>query len=133
MTFVQAIQSGFKNYAKFDGRASRSEYWWFMLFQFLVLIIPDVLMQGELRNGGPGLFTAVYVIGVIALFLPSLGLGFRRLHDTDRSAWWLFIALVPLVGVIVLLVFYCQKGTPGPNKYGDNPLGGVASIAKTFE
>ncbi len=124
MNFVQAIQSAFKNYVKFDGRASRSEYWWFALFQILVLIIPDVMMQGEIRNGTPGIFTGLYVILALAFFLPALGLGFRRLHDTNRSAWWLLIALIPLIGAIVLLVFMCLKGTAGPNKFGADPLGG---------
>lgn len=130
MTFPQAIQSGFKNYAKFQGRATRSEYWWFTLFYFLVMIIPYILMAGETTRGTAGPFTLLYWLLVLAFFLPTLGLAFRRLHDTNRSAWWLLIALVPLVGGIVLLVFNCQPSTPGPNKYGSKD--NEKAIADTF-
>ncbi|MEI9903428.1 MAG: DUF805 domain-containing protein [Asticcacaulis sp.] len=124
MNFVQAIQSAFKNYVKFDGRASRSEYWWFALFQILVLIIPDVLMQGEIRNGTPASSPAFTSSSRWPSSCRPWGSASARLHDTDRSAWWLLIALIPLIGAIVLLVFMCLKGTSGPNKFGADPLGG---------
>jgi len=130
MTFPQAIQSGFKNYVKFDGRATRSEYWWFTLFYFLVMVVPYVMMFGETSRGQAGLFTALYWLLALGFFLPLLGLGFRRLHDTNRSAWWMLIALVPVIGGIVLLVFYCMPSTPGPNKYGS--LDSAKTIAETF-
>ncbi len=124
MNFVQAIQSGFKNYVKFDGRARRSEYWWFFLFYLILIIIPDTMMQGEVARGQMGLWTGVTSLVGLVFFLPNLGLGFRRLHDTNRSAWWLLIALIPLIGAIVLIVFFCLPGTVGPNKFGPDPKGG---------
>lgn len=131
MGFVEAIQSGLKNYAKFSGRATRSEFWWFALFQFLAVIIPAILGAVESANGSFGIFSTIQLVISLGLLLPSLGLSFRRLHDTNRSAWWLLISLIPLIGSIVLLVFYCLKGTEGPNKYGGGPT--VAQVAQTFE
>lgn len=132
MNFVQAIQSGFKNYVKFDGRARRSEYWWFFLFQIIVLLIPDIMMQGEIAHGAMGIGAGLYGIGALVFFLPALGLGFRRLHDTNRSAWWLLISLIPLIGAIVLIVFLASPGTAGPNKYGADPKGMTTNAAGVF-
>ena len=129
MTFGQAIQSGFKNYVNFQGRATRSEFWWFQLFYFLVIIGLEIV-GGILGRNGAGL--AAGLIGIVALgfILPLLGLTIRRLHDTDRSGWWIFIGLVPLIGGILLLVWYCTAGTPGPNKFGIGNL--MANVANTF-
>lgn len=132
MTFPEAVKSAFKNYIRFEGRATRSEYWWFALFQFIVLLIPALLSEmGGIIGGLGGLLR----FGILAaLFLPSLGLMFRRLHDTERSAWWLLILFVPVIGqsigLIVIIVFMCLKGTPGPNKFGPQP--GAASVVDTF-
>ncbi|MFT3998336.1 MAG: DUF805 domain-containing protein [Asticcacaulis sp.] len=131
MGFVEAVQSGFKNYAKFTGRATRSEYWWWVLFQFLILIVPAILGMNESINGQPGLWNALQFLISLGLLLPSLAVGIRRLHDTNRSGWWLLIAFIPFVGAIVLLVFYCLKGTEGPNKYGGGPT--TEQLAQTFE
>lgn len=131
MTFVQAIKSAFNNYVNFQGRATRSEYWWFFLFQFLVYIIPSTLMNAETARGELGLGTLLYLGLVVALFLPSLALSFRRLHDTNRSAWWLLIALIPIIGAILLLVWTILKGTDGPNKYGEDKL--KPDVVSTFE
>lgn len=132
MTFPEAVKSAFKNYVKFTGRASRSEFWWFFLFEIIVLIIPAILMSGENARGEFGLFSALYGLVGLALFLPALGLVFRRLHDTDRSAWWILIGLLPFIGGLVLLVFYCLPGTPGPNKYGPPPGILPDVVANTF-
>ena len=129
MTLPQAVQSGFKNYVNFQGRATRSEYWWFALFYWIVLIIPYSLMFGDIMSGRGSIWGLLVVVIALAFFLPTLGLGFRRLHDTNRSAWWLFISLIPLVGPIILLVFLCLPGTVGPNKYGSTTL---QAIANTF-
>ncbi|MFS2317831.1 DUF805 domain-containing protein [Maricaulis sp. D1M11] len=118
MGFVDAIKSGFSNYVGFQGRARRSEYWFFYLFYILVSFVTGFL--DGLIFGTTGLFT---IVGILALLLPMFALGFRRLHDTGRSAWWLLIGLIPLVGFIVLLVFYVQDSQPGTNKYGPNPKG----------
>ena len=115
--YIKVLQ----NYVGFSGRARRSEFWYFTLFNLIFAIILMVLdrvlgLAGE--NGlGP-----LYLIYILAVFLPTLAVDFRRLHDTDRSAWWILIAFIPIVGAIVLIVFFCQKGTAGANKYGPDPL-----------
>ena len=129
MTFGQAIQSAFKNYANFQGRATRSEFWWFQLF-YLIVIIAIEILGGILGRNGIGIAMGALVLVGLGFFLPGLGLVIRRLHDTDRSGWWIFISMVPLVGGILLLVWYCTPGTPGPNKYGVGNL--MANVANTF-
>ena len=104
-----------KNYAVFTGRARRKEYWMFFLFN---VIISMVLGFVEGMFGGPGILTIIYGLAVL---LPGLGVSIRRLHDTDRSGWWLLIALVPIVGGIVLIVFMVQDSKAGENQYGPNP------------
>lgn len=111
-----------KKYAVFSGRASRREYWWFMLFTTLVNIILMVVdaQMGSFNDAvGMGMLGGLYTLLVL---LPSIGVQVRRLHDIDRSGWWLLMYLVPLVGFIVVLVFACMKGTPGSNRFGLNPL-----------
>lgn len=150
-TFGEAISTCFSKYVRFKGRASRSEYWFFVLFLVLASIVASIidaaLFPGSIETGGP-------INGLLSLgtFLPSLAVSWRRLHDTDRSGWWIggmyivvgvvigvafallgtgtgaspdgFIAVFPLVGLgfliyaIVMLVFFCQKGTLGPNRFG---------------
>ena len=128
MTFPEAVKSAFKNYAKFDGRATRSEYWWFALFQILLLLIPIILIA-RVHDSIAGIGGLLYLVIGLGTLLPGLGLLFRRLHDTDRSAWWILIVLVPF-GSIILLVFTCLESTKGPNKYG--PPSGATSVADTF-
>lgn len=103
-----------KNYVGFSGRARRQEFWMFALFN---LIIAGVLFGIGAAIGSQFL----YGIYALAVFLPGLAVGFRRLHDTGRSAWWLLIALVPFFGSIALLVFTILEGEAGENKYGQNP------------
>ncbi|MCB5179797.1 DUF805 domain-containing protein [Streptomyces antimicrobicus] len=104
-----------KKYAVFSGRARRQEYWLFVLFNVIISLVL-ALVDGIL--GTNGILGVVYSVAVL---LPSLAVAVRRLHDTGRSGWWLLIALVPLVGAIVLLVFLATEGEPNPNKYGPNP------------
>jgi len=114
MGFGEAISTCFRKYAVFSGRAIRSEYWFFVLFEVLVIValtIVDGLLFG--RPGG-----VLSSIGSLVFLLPALAVGARRLHDIDKSGWWLLIALVPLVGPIVLIVFFVQEGTPGANRFG---------------
>jgi len=121
MTFSEAISSGFRNYVGFSGRASRSEFWYWMLFTVLVSIAMTMIDLGILgisSNVNP--FSSIW--SLIA-FLPSLAIGVRRLHDTDRNGWWWLIAFIPLIGIIVLIVFWCLEGTPGSNRFGPDPLG----------
>ncbi len=118
MSFGQAISSGFKNYAVFSGRATRSAFWWFYLFTIIVGIAISVI-EGAMGSsgimGGLGIISFIWFLGV---FLPTLGLVIRRLHDADHSGWWWFIGLVPLVGIIVLIVFWATPGTQGDNRFG---------------
>jgi uncharacterized membrane protein YhaH (DUF805 family) len=108
VTFGEAIQLGLKKYATFDGRASRSEFWWFILFTALVSAIVGVFHSDALTS----------LVSII-LLLPSLAIGARRLHDTGRSGWWLIIAIT-VIGYIVLIIFWADE-SKGANQYGDVP------------
>ena len=104
-----------KKYAVFSGRARRKEYWMFALFN---IIIAFVLGFIEGLAGGPGVIGIIYGLAVL---IPGIAVSVRRLHDTNRSGWWLLIGLIPLIGVIVLLVFMVQDSQPDKNQYGPNP------------
>jgi len=126
--FSEAIQSGFNNYANFEGRASRPAYWWWFLFTWIVSIIAQ-LLDNMTRIGGIGSESYLNMwVGIIsaivglALFLPSLGVMIRRLHDTDRSGWWWLIGIIPIIGWIILIFFLASPGTPGENRYGPPPV-----------
>ena len=114
MGFGEAISSGFSNYVNFDGRASRSEYWFWILFVILVSVVAQLI---DAMFGAPILATA-WALGTL---LPSLAVGARRLHDGERTGWWLLLYLT-LIGGLLLLVWFCLKGTDGENQYGPNPL-----------
>ena len=106
-----------KKYAEFSGRARRQEFWMFFLFNFLACVAIGIV-DGILGTSGAlgGLYS-------LAVLIPSLAVGARRLHDTDRSGWWQLIALIPLIGAIILLVFFCLDSKPGENRFGANPKG----------
>ena len=108
MNFSDAIKTCLQKYIDFNGRASRSEYWWFVLLTFLLSFIPVI----------------GWIIRLV-LLLPSLAVQVRRLHDMNRSAWWLLLLVPPItiIGVLVLLIMSIFPGTPGPNRYGPDPLG----------
>jgi uncharacterized membrane protein YhaH (DUF805 family) len=112
--FTDAIQDGFRKYVGFSGRSSRAAYWWWFLFQIIVLIVAYAISAaiGSL---------IIYYLAALALFLPSLAVGVRRLHDTGKTGWWILIGIIPFIGAIVLLVFYLQPSDPGPNQYGQAP------------
>jgi uncharacterized membrane protein YhaH (DUF805 family) len=115
-----------KKYAVFDGRAGQKEYWYFSLFSFIIIIILSVIdiVTGTFNaKVGIGLLGGIYTLAVL---IPGIAVSVRRLHDTDRSGWWLLINGIPLIGVIVFLVFTAQDGTPGDNQYGSNPKGATA-------
>ena len=116
-----------RKYADFNGRARRSEFWLFALFIWVVEFVLMMLNGGMTMNAGgtPNFgigFILLCVFG-LAMFIPSLAVAFRRLHDTNRSAWWLLIGLIPFIGALVLIVFYLLDGTPGPNRFGPDPKG----------
>jgi uncharacterized membrane protein YhaH (DUF805 family) len=114
--FLKAV----KNYAGFSGRSQRSEYWFFILFYFiitLVLVYVDGSVGG-LDQGYVGLFSGIFGL---AMFIPSIAVSIRRLHDTDKTGWWILINFVPLIGGLIFLVFTVMDSTPGNNQYGPNP------------
>jgi uncharacterized membrane protein YhaH (DUF805 family) len=115
MDFQTAIKEGWKNWLNFSSRARRSEYWYWHLFAFLLLIAATILDHAILHSAGPG---PIYAIAALAVFLPGLAVAVRRLHDLDKSGWWLLLYLIPIVGVIIILVWVCTKGTPGANRFG---------------
>lgn len=150
ISFGEAIKRAFTNYCKFTGRASRSEYWWFTLFAFLVVLgimILTALMTALTISGKGGaaivgIFAIIsWILFALAIILPSWGLTFRRLHDTGRSGWWCLLTVIPslltvltkgtfvslifsginFIGGIVLLVFLCMPSEPGENMYGPVP------------
>jgi len=118
-----------KKYAVFEGRARRREYWFFVLF---VVIIAVVLAIADRITGT---YSAAYGTGLLgglfslAVLIPSLAVGARRLHDTGRSGWWLLIGLIPFVGAIVLIVFFVIDSQAGTNEYGPNPKGVAGAAA----
>ncbi len=110
-----------KKYAVFNGRSRRKEYWYFILFNLLVSMLLGFIdsMTGMYSfEAGIGLLSGVYTLAII---VPGIAVGIRRLHDTGRSGWWLLIGLIPFVGAIVLIVFCVQDSQPGENEYGPNP------------
>lgn len=109
--FGEAISQAFKNILTFNGRASRSAYWWFSLFLFIIGIVVGIIVT--VASASRGIQYSFDAVG----FVLGLALQVRRLHDIDRSGYWAFIGLIPIVGTIVLLVFACQPGTPGPNRF----------------
>jgi uncharacterized membrane protein YhaH (DUF805 family) len=120
MNFIQAIGSGFTNYVNFSGRAARSEYWLWVLFTVIGCIAAGILDAALFGYDAPGGSPLNAVFDVIT-FLPSLAIGVRRLHDIDRTGWWLLIALT-VIGVFVLIYWACVKGTIWPNRFGPDRL-----------
>ena len=117
MGFADAVKLGFSNYANFLDRACRSEFWYWTLFVFVGEIVARTI-------GRP-----VFQLFFLAVLLPSLSVTVRRLHDLDRSGWWMLLDLVPLVGWIILLVWFCAKGTDGPNSFGPDRLAILGQIS----
>ena len=132
MTFMEAVRSGFSNYVTFSGRARRSEFWFWTLFAIIIsvvamlvdgMIFPD-LMTAQVTDAGASFQSQggpISLVVSLGLLLPGLAMAVRRLHDTDRSGWWLLIGLIPLIGLIVLIVWYVTEGTKGPNRFGADP------------
>ena len=107
MTLNKSVQNCIEKYATFRGRAPRSEYWWFLLFQSLC-ILASAFLDGE-----------IFILVVAGAFvIPTISVTVRRLHDIGRSGWWYWIQLLPLIGVIIMLVWTCTKGSETDNEYG---------------
>jgi len=115
-----------KNYANFSGRARRTEYWMFTLFNFLISL-PLYGIDFFLISQGILPLPILILIYTLAIIIPSFAVLVRRLHDTDRVGWWFFISFVPLVGGLILLYFMLQDSTIGNNQFGENPKG-IADI-----
>lgn len=114
-----------KQYADFEGRARRKEYWMFFLINVLISMAIG-FVSGFVGGASqdPSMASGLMIVPMLyslAVFVPSIAVGVRRLHDTNRSGWWLLIGLVPLIGAIVLIVFFVQDSHPGDNQYGENP------------
>ena len=105
-----------KKYAVFNGRARRKEYWIFFLFNLMIVFVLGLIER--LTHEG---FQRLGVVYSLLVFLPGLGVAIRRLHDTGRSGWWLFMGLIPLIGGIIVLMFMLDDSDPAENKYGPNP------------
>jgi uncharacterized membrane protein YhaH (DUF805 family) len=121
MNFAQAIASGFRNYVTFSGRASRSEFWYWVLFTIIGSIATAILDRAVFADSDYSPLNAIF--GLVCL-LPGLAVSVRRLHDIGRTGWWLLIGLTG-IGLIVLIVWYCQKSDPAANAYGPPPAGTV--------
>ena len=106
-----------ENYANFDGRARRAEFWWYFLANLLISIAFNIVdaVIGLGMGAGIGVLGLIYSLAVL---VPGLAVGVRRLHDTDKSGWWLLLVLIPIVGIIVLIVFWATDGQPNVNQYG---------------
>lgn len=137
-----------KRYAQFSGRSQRKEYWMFLLFIFIGSFVlstldsllglggsassysthgPGMFMAGSRMNGG--VLNAIFSLGIL---VPSIAVTARRLHDIDKSGWWMLIAIIPLIGWIIAIVWYCTDGTRGPNRFGPDPKADLSDLHETF-
>ena len=131
MNFPQAIASGFKNYARFSGRATRSEYWYWVLFVFLARLAAELLDAIVLLSAQASASPFDAIVSLVIL-IPSLALAVRRLHDVDHSGWWLLMYFT-IIGIIYpLLVWKCTKGTEGANRFGPDPMGIGSQAVEVF-
>ena len=107
-----------KKYAVFNGRAARPEFWWFVLINLIIAAVINLVFSAI---GGRNSGQVVSDLYSLAVLLPSLGVGIRRLHDTNRTGWWYLLVFIPIIGWIVLIVFLAMASDPGSNNYGPNP------------
>ena len=140
MSFMDSIKTCFGKYVTFQGRASRSEFWWFAVFIWIGVLLLQGFMymsfdtEGMMAAAQDGSFDTgmsfalpivpliLIIVFILVTFLPNLSVMVRRLHDTNHSGWWYWIALIPLIGLLVLLYFFVSKGTDGDNDFGPDPL-----------
>lgn len=116
MSFTDAVRATLNNYANFSGRSRRAEYWYFSLF--ILLAYAAIMLLTAVR---PWFGIALTFVFLIAMVIPGMAVNIRRLHDTDRSGWWVLIGFVPLLGAVMLLIWHCTPGTVGPNRFGADP------------
>jgi len=119
----------YRRYVDFEGRSSRKEFWYFVLFYLIVSAVLTILdrtfFSSALGTDGSAIDPLTSIFGILSL-IPNISVSVRRLHDTGRSGWWILLWLIPLVGWIPLVIWYCQKGHPAPNAYGEAPEGSRA-------
>ena len=125
------------HYADFAGRAARSEYWWFQLFQLIAYVVLGFVFGiiGSLFGGAGGGFGTVMILIallMIALVIPNLAVMVRRLHDQNLSGWFILLFFIPYVGSIVMIVFMCIRGTDSPNRFGSDPFGDERHLESVF-
>lgn len=122
MTFQESVKHVFNNYANFSGRASRSEYWYFFLFNCIIGFVLQGLavIFGSTENPSL-LFTILYYLYSLAVLIPGLAVNFRRLHDIGKGGGWILINLIPIIGSIWYIVLLCTASEPGANRFGDEP------------
>ncbi len=113
MTFNESVTTCLKKYFVFEGRASRSEYWWFQL-----IVTPSYLISTIIENEIGYFFLGILIFA----FIPAISAGVRRLHDTNRSGFFLLISFIPIIGSFILLFFLIPEGTKGKNRFGPDPL-----------
>lgn len=116
-----------RKYAVFNGRARRKEYWYFSLFNFLIAVVFLIFCGFATMAGdkvGVALIAILFELYDLGTILPGVTVGVRRLHDIGRSGWWLFLAFLPLIGAIVLLIWFARDSDPRTNMYGPNPKTG---------
>jgi len=116
MDFMQSVQTVLGNYANFDGRSGRAEFWWWMLAYFIGALIIGAI--GTAMGGG-GILRGLYFL---ALIVPNVAVGIRRFHDIGKEAWWVILMFIPIVNLIIALIFL-TKPSDGPNQYGEAPQG----------
>lgn len=128
VTFTQSVKTVLAKYATFDGRAPRSEYWWFALFVFLAsiplslidqMVVAPALGFESFKEDTPQLLSMVFSL---ALLLPGITVAVRRMHDLDKSGWWVLIVFIPLLGILLMLYWFVQAGTNGSNRFGPDPI-----------
>lgn len=122
MDFVTAVKTGFAKFATFQGRAARSEFWFFTLFTWLVSVVLSLVDAVT----GTGVLSLIFALAVL---IPGIAVAVRRLHDTDRSGWWYLLLFVPIVGIIVLIIWFCSRGTSDANRFGSDPLAAEVAAA----
>lgn len=119
MDIQQSVKTVLKNYANFEGRSGRPEYWWWALAYFIAYIAVAFI------GGVVGMANLLVGVLGLALIIPNIAVGMRRFHDIGKSGWWLLIGLIPFLGWIALIYFFVQPSL-GPNQYGEGPQGPVA-------
>jgi uncharacterized membrane protein YhaH (DUF805 family) len=124
MTFSEAVRYCLNNYVTFSGRADRPQYWWFVLFNILVGIVAGII---DWILFGPDT-RIISALAGLALVLPTLAVAVRRLHDMDHTGWWVLIGITG-IGAIVLIIWFCFRGTDGPNRFGPPVSGRGTSTA----